>query len=811
MRANYLKIAIRHLRRNPLFSALNIAGLPLGLACFALIGLHVVDELSFDQFHVKHERIFRVLSTRAAGFRGEPAQKEAFMPMPLGPALQAEFGDVEALVRFRPWGAFTQSPTGIYEEEGLCFVDADFFKVFSFDVLKGDATTALKETQSVVLTEKTALRLFGYTDAVGQTVLLKVFDAFEPFVVTAIVADPMSNSSLRFGMLLPFERYKASPRGAGEIDRWSRVSFQTYVLLREGSTLNKKPEQLQQFYTRHHPNDEANARQKGWWTAAESPFGYALQPLSEMRHDTSVNITTVDAKHFWLLLGIGILVLFIACANFTTLAIGRSMGRAMEASVRKTMGASRWQVAKQHLFEAFLMSFLATSVAGGLAYVALPMFNTLIGKELVFSFNQFPALYWLFPSTALVTGLLAGAYPALVLSGFRPMDVFRKKIRLGGENYFTRSLITAQFTLSIGLAICMLVIVQQLHFLRTSDPGFQKENVVIVNAFGTENADRTILVFQQNLQKVPEVQSFSRAEMSLGAETGESVSGFEYKGKSKEIYEYVVDVDYIPTLGLTLLAGRNFETAMVADTQTSIVINEAAMHSFGWTLADVIGQKLSGYTENPSSDPVVIGVVKDYHFHSLHSAVQPMMLQMFSPYPRAMLFVRLQKGYPETALANIQAAWVASEAKLPFRYQFLDESIDKFYKTEQRWSQVVTIAGGLAMFLACLGLFGLAVLAAANRTKEIGIRKVLGASIAGIIGLLAKDFLKLVLIAIVIASPIAYYFMNKWLADFAYRIEIQWWMFAAAGIAALAIAFLTVGGQAVKAALANPVQSLRSE
>ena len=811
MLSNYFKIAWRNLRRQPLFSALNILGLSLGLACFALIGLHILDEFSFDRFHTQSGRIFRVLSTREAGFRGETAQKGAFMPMPLGPALQAEFGDVETFTRLRQWSGFAQSPTGLYEED-MAFVDADFFNIFSFDVLRGDVATALDESQEVVLTEKLARKLFGYRDAVGQTVALKVFDAFEPFIVSAIVADPPSNSSLRFGILLPFTRYQASPRGQSELDRWSRVSFQTFVLLREGSGLAQKPEELQKFHARHFPGDEAHARQKGWWTGNGSPFGYTLQPLAEMRHDVSVDVATVNPKHIWTLFGLGALVLFIACANFTTLAIGRSAGRAMDTGVRRTMGASRWQLAAQHLFEAFLMSFLALGLGLLLAQWTLPVFNKLIDKDLAFNIHQFPELWWLLPVTAIGAGLLAGLYPAMVLSGFRPLEVFRKKARLGGENNFTRALVTAQFVLSISLGICMLVILRQLDFLRTADPGFQPENVVVVSAFGADNAERTALRFRENLQRLPEVRAVSRAEMSLGGEAGESVSGFEYQGKPMEIYEYVVDADYIATLDLSLLAGRNFAATIVADTQTSVIINEAAVRKLGWTVAEAVGQKLSGYnTRDPNRDPTVIGVVRDYHFHSLREEVQPMMLQMFSPFPRETYFVRLQKGYPEAALAGVQAAWATAEPQLPFRYQFLDESIGTFYKTEQHWGRVVRIAGGLSMFLACLGLFGLAALAAVNRTKEIGIRKVLGASVGSVVGLLSWEFLKLVFIGMLIASPLAWYFMQKWLNNFAYHIEMQWWMFVGTGLAAILIAFLTVSFQSVKAAWANPVKSLRSE
>jgi len=807
-----LKIALRALWKGRFFSFLNVAGLSIGMACFILIGLHTVDEFSFDRFHTKNERLYRVLTTQEAGFRNEPANKEAYQPMPLGPAMAAEFSDLESFSRVRNWGGFVKSPTGLFEEN-MSFVDADFFRMFSFEVKKGDAATALDEPQKVVLTEKMAQKLFGYTDVIGKTIELKVFETFESFTVSAVVAEPPSNSSIRYEILLAFARYAASARGKEESERWSRVSHPTYVLLRESSTLAAKTEALQRFYTRHHLEDEARARQKGWWAKEGSPFGYALQPIRQMRHDaSSVAASSVSTQQIWLLFGIAGLVLLIACANFTTLSIGRSAGRTMETGVRKAIGATRRQLAAQHLLEAMLMSFCALALGFVLARIALPMLNALLDKKLSFDFRQFPELFGLLPAVAVVTGLLAGGYPALVLSGLRPLDIFRKKMQFKGANLFTKSLVTGQFVLSIGLAICMLVILRQTRFMETQNPGFEKENVVVVSAFGTEDIERTSLVFNENLEKVPEVMGISRAEMSLGGEAGQSVSGFDYKGKPTEIYEYVVDTAYVPTLGLTLLAGRNFSPGMVADTQTSVVINEAAMQALGWSIHDAVGQRLTGYNERePTKDPVVIGVVKNYHFAALREEVKPMMLQQFSPFPRSFFLVRLAKGYPKTALQSVQSAWAAAEPNIPFNYQFLDESLDTFYKSEQRWGAVVSIAGVISMFLACLGLFGLAALAALNRTKEIGIRKVLGASIAGITGLLAKDFLKLVVIAVVIATPVAYYLMQHWLSDFAYRIDLQWWMFAAAGAAAVAIAFLTVSAQAVRAAVANPVKSLRSE
>lgn len=657
-----------------------------------------------------------------------------------------------------------------------------------------------------------ALKLFGEANPLGRTLDIKVENKFETYAVTAVIEDIPSNSSLQFGILLPFARYAAMPRGQSEADRWTRVSFPTFVQLRAGSVLAPGDQRLIDFYARYHPTDESHARQRGWWSKAGSPFAYTLQPLREIRRDTSMEGATVNPDYVWILLGIGGLILLIACINFTTLTIGRSLSRAREIGVRKVIGAARRQLALQHLTESVLMSVLSMSVGLVLSYAALPFFNQLVDKELSLNWQQFPELFWFFPALTLAAGLLAGAYPALVLSGFRPLESLQNKLRMSGGNWFTRSLVTWQFVLSTGLMICTVVMLRQLYFMQTQSPGFDKENVLVVNTYGADNPEQTARIFEAKLENSANILNVSTAEMGLGGGTGWSTSGFEYKGKQMQIFEYLVDPQYIPTLGLELLAGRNLSDQVVADTQTSIVINEAAMRAFGWSPNDVIGQPLTGYNEEtPAKNPVVVGVVKDYHFGSFRDEVAPMMLQMFSPFPRTYYFVRLKKGNPEKALAELQGIWAAAEPRLPFRYKFLDESLNAFYKTEQRWSKVVTLAAMLSLFLACLGLLGLATLSAANRTKEIGIRKVLGASVAGITGLLVKEFLKLVVLAIFIAGPLAYFLMHRWLSDFAYRIDIQWWMFGVAGLAAIVIAFLTIGSQSVRAALTNPVKSLKSE
>ena len=463
--------------------------------------------------------------------------------------------------------------------------------------------------------------------------------------------------------------------------------------------------------------------------------------------------------------------------------------------------------------EALLLTFLSAMIGLALAKILLPFFNQLSGRELSFSLTQFPQLLWLIIGLVLIVGLLAGSYPSLVLSNFKPVEVLKTKVRLGGSNFFTRSLVTLQFVLSAGLIISTIIIMQQLHYMQSKYPGFNKENVVVVDADGVSDTKKLYSLFKQKLSVHPEIIGTASAELGLGGGQGWNESTFKYNGKNKAVYEYFVDPDYMHVLGLKLIAGRNFDPAISSDTVTSVIINEAMMNDFGWTLQNVIGQPLKGYldNENDAQTPIVVGVVKDFNYLAFNTKIEPQMFQQFSSYLPYKFFVRIKSGDPSKALSTLQTTWKTIAPDYPLKYSFLDENLDRFYQSEARWSNIVGWAGVLSIFLACLGLFGLAALVAINRTKEIGIRKVLGASLAGIISLLSKDFLKLIIIALLIASPLAWYFMHKWLQDFAYRINIGWYVFIITGIAAVLIALITVSFQAVRAAIANPVKSLRTE
>lgn len=809
---NYLTIALRNLWKNKVITVINIVGLSLGLACFALLLLHVNDEFSFDRFHLKKDRIFRVYRYLQPA-NGEAASSDPFMPMPLGPAMKADFPDVVNYVRFCDWGDQFVRSGKLLTATPVLFADPQIFEVFNFPLLYGDPNTALAEINSVVLTEKAALDFFGEKNPTGKTLEIKVADEFEPFVVSAVAKNLPPNSSIRFDILASYAKHAASKFGKRSVDNWNRSGYFTLVELKPGSGLPQDSARLQQFYNKYHPGETEEARNKAQWTAAGEPVSYRLQALPDWHTDTEVDggaVATMNPKYGWILMGLGSLVLLIACINFTTLSIGRSAGRAREIGVRKVVGAHRRQLVGQFLAESLLLSAVSMLLAAGLAFAFLPAFNELTDKKLRFDLGLYPELGWMLAGLTLLTGLLAGAYPALVLSGFRPMEALKSKFRVAGSNFFTKSLVTFQFVLSVGLIACTLIMLRQLHFLQQKNPGFNKDNVLIVNA---SDADTKHIypLFKSALAGQNSIAGVASAELSLGAESGWSRSGFDYKGQNKQVYEYFVDPEYLSVLGMPLLAGRNFDRSITADTVTSVVINETLVRDFGWTMDNAVGQVLTGYHENGVNNPVVIGVVRDFNFLSLHKEVKPMMFQMFNGYEPFQFFVRLRPGQIPEGIAAAKKAWTDVEPNLPFRYKFLDDNLARFYKAEARWSAIIGYAGILAVALAGLGLFGLVALATLKRTKEIGIRKVLGAGIVSVARVLAGDFLQLVLIAILIASPLAWYFMQRWLADFAYRIEMQWWMFALAGLVALVIVILTVGFQSLKAALVNPIKSLRSE
>ncbi len=813
MISNYIKVAWRSMAGHKTLSAINILGLSVGIACFILFMLNAVNEFSFDRQHANADRLFRVYRW-AEALQGESEESDASLPMPLGPALKQDLADVEEFVRVRNyWVEDFMRADGPTTRMGVTYVDPQVFNVFSFPLKYGDPRTALAELRNVVLSERAASRLFGSVNPVGRRLEIKLDDVFEPFTVTAVAEDPPSNSSFRFNVLASFEFLAETAYGRRARDNWFHSAFQTYVLLRPGSRLAENARQLLTFRRKYYPDEEEELRRGGRWTGAGPPITYRLQPLLAMHTDTRVQdgaVSPVDPRSVWALLAVAGGILLIACINFTTLAIGRSAGRAREVVIRRVVGGRRKQLVLQFLSEAMLMSLTAGVIGLGLAQLLLPYFNALAGKNLSLSLGLYPEIGPLVPGLVIVAGLLAGGYPALALSSLRPVEILRRKVRLGGSNLFTRALVTLQFALSVALIISTLVILGQLRFMRSQSPGFDKENVVSVHAEGTP-ADRLFPLFRQLVRGKPEIVAVTGSDLGLGSGTGLSRTGWTYEGHHKVTYEYFVQDSYLSVMGMELRAGRDFDPAIRADSSTSVIVNEAFVRDIGWTNEQAVGRRLTGYTDKPEDTPVVIGVVKDFHFLPFSEEMKPQLFRSSPGSPARRFFVRVRPGDPRPALEVLRQAWTRLVPDLPFAYSFLDDDLDAFYRSETRQAALAGWAGGLSIFLACLGLFGLAALAAVNRTKEIGIRKVLGATPARIAMLLSKEFVRLVVIANLVAWPAAWVAMNGWLRNFAYRIGLQAWVFALAGGLSLVVALLTVGSQAMRSAAVNPVEMLRSE
>lgn len=793
MKLHYIKIAFRNLLRQKGLTFINIAGLSIGIACFSLFLLYAVNELNYDRFHTNKENIYQVYRNMEVN-PGE-YQGSAYLPIPLGPAMKHDFPDVMHFVRFRDPGQASLVRIGesVYNIP-VTFADPEVFRVFTFPLNEG-SINALSDPHSVVLSEQTASKLFPGCKATGNIIEIKTGERFEPFTVTGVCKSLPSNSTIQFEMICNFNYY-VSNFAADRINEWRSSGYQTFVFLREGSHLPKNKAQLQKFYSRYLPQENSNSF-------------YGLQPLQKVHTNVEIGgFNVTDPSNIWILLGIAFAILVIACINFTTLSIGRSAGRAKEVGIKKVIGGSRKGLIIQFLTESVTLSIFACLIGFGLGKLLLPVFNRLSEKTLDFSFTQFPELIVFLILIALVTGLVSGIYPALVLSGFNPVDALRKKMRLNGSNFFTRSLVTTQFVLSVSLIISTLIILKQLAYMRHKSPGFEKENVVLVNAVDAD-LKKFGPLFRQALLSQPAIKSVSAADMGLGEDMGWSLSSFGYEGKQKDIYEYRIDPYYLGTMDIPLLAGRNFDPEISSDTVNAVIINESLMRDFGWSLRNAVGQKLSGYSEDFT--PVVIGVVKDFHFRPFKEKIAPQMFHQFRGYTSKMFFVRLQPGDPTMAITSISDTWKKLVPGIPVKYSFLSNDLDNFYKSEARWSKIIGWAGGISVFLSCLGLLGLAALSAVNRTKEIGIRKVLGASAISILKLLSFDFLKLVFIAIVIASPLSWYLMNKWLNSFAYRAEVGPAVFAVSALIALTTALFTVFLQSLKAARNNPVHSIRTE
>ncbi|MFD2571021.1 ABC transporter permease [Spirosoma soli] len=792
MLQNYLKIAVRNLWRSPLFSVLNIGGLALGIGCCLLIALYVYDEWNYDRFHTNANNIYRVVEKQTQA--GE-VYDVAVTPGPLAPTLKSDFPEVVNVGRLGKWSGIVKHGKQTFEENSLYFADNGLLKLFDFPLLKGNPNTVLTGPDELVMTEAAAIKYFGADWQRNPNVLgtLLRLNNERDYKVTGILKNIPPNSHLQFDILLSFKNIELFDKWGYQ---WNSNNYHTYVQLREGTVASAFNEKIKKHIQRYKPSAETTL---------------CLQPLTDIYLRSKFAFNTdnwgkrSDIFYVKLFGAVGLIVLLIACINFINLSTARSMRRAREVGVRKTMGAYRWHLIFQFLGESLLIVMLAVLASQVLAQALMPVFNELSGKDLTLNYDAWPLWLSLLTLTLLVS-LVAGIYPAFLLSSFQPAKVFKRVFSVPTGKVFRQSLVIGQFALSVALIVCTLLIYRQLQYMQRKNLGFDKSQLLYVRMGGA--LKQKAAQFKEELLKQSGIEAAAATTATLVDVGNESNITWEGQQPKDEflITQVNVDPDFLSTVGMKLVRGENFRKKTAADTNWTYLINETAARRMGYTNQSALNKRVEFWGMKGR----IAGVIRDFHFRPLSVPIAPLILR-YAPGDFFTMLVKTRPGQAQQAIQTISQLYTQYEKETPFKFGFIDQELDKQYRREQRTGQIVLYFSGFAILISCLGLFGLTAFTAEQRTKEIGVRKVLGASVVNIVGLLSKDFLKLVVIAIIIATPLAWYAMHEWLQSFAYKITIEWWVFVLAGLLAVGIALLTISFQSVKAALTNPVKSLRTE
>jgi putative ABC transport system permease protein len=802
---NYLKITLRNLFRNKLYTFINIFGLAIGLAACMMIYLWVQDELSFDRFHQNASRIYRV--ERKFDFK-EMHGQAPITSGPYGPALVSDYIEVENFVRLDRNELSIKDHKNTFHRQNLIFTDNSIFEVFDFRLEEGDNQTALSQPRSIVLTREQAIKYFGAEDVIGRSLTVDWNERMTDFQITGILEEVPHNSHVRFEMLASISTYPDD-----NLTPWFNNFLYTYVLLKEKTSPDDVEKKLSALLTKY--------------MAAE--FAAFLGPevdindVFQLKMNPLLNIHLHPAEQFeiepqgsmtsvYIFSMIAILILIIACINFMNLSTARANKRAKEVGIRKTIGAYKYQLWRQFLSESVLLAFIALILAVLLIKVFIPVFNVISNKNLstglLFQFENLLT----FSGLTLVTGLLAGLYPAFYLTAFEPAKVLKGSALSGtGKSAFRRSMAVLQFVISITLIIGTLIIYNQMEFIQKKSLGFDKENVVLITT-QSNSVRQNIEFFRNTLMDDARILSVGASSNVPGSSM---FSDTVFKREdSDEIYNLTymaTDYEFIDTYRFRVLQGRQFSKEFSTDIQGACMINEAAAKEIGYTPEEAVGKKLNRAT-GPEDyiEGTIVGVVENFHFKSLHRIIEPFVLLLNLEYIRH-ISIRIQPGDVRGTLTFIRQKWIETFPEEEFDYSFLDDRIDLLYESEGKMRQIFLVFSSLSIFVACLGLFGLAAFTAQQRTKEIGVRKALGASEINVFVLLSKEFTKWVFVANIIACPVAYYVMTKWLQNFAYRMNMGLWPFVLAAVLAFLIALMTVSYQSIRAALTNPVDSLRYE
>lgn len=788
MLKNYFKIAWRNIVRQKAYSVLNIAGLSIGMACSILILLWVQNELSYDRFHPRADQIFR-LTCSAGDFRA------AVSAAGMAPGLKSELPQIKNGVRISKWTHMLfEAGEKKLEEKRVMYADSNFLDFFSFPLVAGNKATALQDPGAILITEEMATKYFGTSDAVGQTIRI---DNKENFTVGGILANIPANSHLQFDCLIPI---KTLARTSEDVQKnnWSNFIFYTYLELNEktAASVGARQNLIKQISSIFKAHGQI------------IKLDFELQALTDIHLHSNYQLDVAghgNIQYVNIFFVVAIFILVVACINFMNLATARSERRAKEVGLRKVVGANRYQLIFQFLGESLIFSFLSLIIAIGIVFLLLPIFKLLTEKSLSIHLLDGKLLLSLI-GIAVLTGLLSGSYPALFLSGFAPVKVLKGKLRVAGGNLlFRNALVVTQFVVAIVLLVGTAVVYKQLDFIKKRNLGFDKSNLLYLpmngELWGKQQALKSTLAQNQFTSNFSIISYLPTA-----VESGTVDVAWDGQVAPNQVVFPSLDVDenFVSVFKTKVLAGRGFDKSFLGDS-SNYMINEKAMQIMGMNIGNAVGKSLS----LGGSKGTIIGVIKDFHFKSLQYAMEPLILRTNTW--GGVVMIRTTAGNNEQTIKALEKINQQLNPAFPFRFGFLDKDLDNLYRSEQQMGNIFNLFAGLAIFISCLGLYGLSAFMAEQRTKEIGVRKVLGATVAGVVGLLSQDFLKLILIAIVIASPIAWYAMNQWLQGFAYQTTLEWWVIALAGILATAIALFTISFQSIKAALMNPVKSLRSE
>jgi putative ABC transport system permease protein len=794
MLKNYFNIALRNLMRHKVFSVINIAGLAVGMAACFLIYLYVDFETSYDNFHSKADRIYRVVTDVVTP---SETDKIGITTAPVAINLKKDFAEVEDAVRFSRDEILVARGDIRFQEKNTVFVDSTLFNLFDFKLLYGDKNTAAKEPMSVILCETSAKKYFGNSNAIGQHLLIT--GAAINATVTGVMEDIPANSQIQADMFVSMSSFKKVYGQPTSDSEWTNHAFYTYLLLKPHADPKALEAKFPAFIEKHHGEEARKLQMRDF---------LHLEPFRDVYLKSKLDgFVTGNINNIYIFSVIAIFILVIACINFINLTTARSAERAKEVGIRKVAGAGRLQLANQFIGESIVICLIAFALAVTLCVLLLPLFNQLAGKVISNSIFSNPrqviSLFFL----SIGIGIVAGFYPSIVLSSYKPVNVLKGRFATGNKGMLLRkSLVVFQFTISVVLIIATIVVYLQLSYMRNQDLGFSKDQVMVINT----NYDKNKGVFKESLSSVPGVISSAFSSSVPGS--GHTSAYSEMQNKAGDIQKtnldtYFVDFDYLNQFKLKIVAGRGFSREFPTDSTQAMVINETAARSLGYNKpAEAVGRNFNQWGRKGS----IIGVLKDFHYHSLQQSIKPLVMRI-ETWGFPLISIKMSSKDLGATVKAVEGKWKQLIPNRPFEYYFLDDFLYKQYKAEDNFGNLFLNFAILAIFISCLGLLGLASYSTIQRTKEIGVRKVLGASVSGIVSLLSKDFIKLIFIAIIVATPVAWLAMHQWLAIFAYKIVISWWVFLVAGLLAILVAMSIISFQAVRAALMNPVKSLRTE